>query len=256
MTNTMNAAVNARRRPTLSEQIDRLDRTLDGLAEGLNEAVADAVKAAVGAAVREAVQATLTEVFTNPDVLAHLREVAAPPPQQATPPPASVKPRAAGAAGLAVPARARGPVRAARERPDRAAPDRNLAGRPVAGRHRWLRRVVGAMPFFGSIQVRAADRGGRRCRGGHGGLVRRAVPGGAAQRRRRLRGHRHRPRLAVAAAHARPARRTGRLSKLPVAFRSARRPVHPGEIGEALDFEPGVSPCDGVVQNATRTAHP
>ena len=92
MTNTMNAAVNARRRPTLSEQIDRLDRTLDGLAEGLNEAVADAVKAAVGAAVREAVQATLTEVFTNPDVLARLREVAAPPPQQATPPPASVKP--------------------------------------------------------------------------------------------------------------------------------------------------------------------
>ena len=87
MTSTMNAAVNARRRPTLSEQIDRLDRTLDGLAEALNEAVADAVKSAVGAAVREAVQATLTEILTNPDVLARLRDVTAPPPQHATPPP-------------------------------------------------------------------------------------------------------------------------------------------------------------------------
>ena len=39
MTTTNNAAVNSRRRPTLSDQIDRLDRTLDGLAEALNEAV-------------------------------------------------------------------------------------------------------------------------------------------------------------------------------------------------------------------------
>ena len=59
MTTTTNNATNSRRRPTLSDQIDRLDRTLDGLAEALNEAVADAVKSAVGAAVREAVQGWL-----------------------------------------------------------------------------------------------------------------------------------------------------------------------------------------------------
>ena len=86
MTTTTNTTTNSRRRPTLSDQIDRLDRTLDGLAEALNEAVADAVKAAVGAAAREAVQATLNEVLSNPDVLAALRACAAPPPLPVTPP--------------------------------------------------------------------------------------------------------------------------------------------------------------------------
>src|SRR6516162_10465102 len=86
MTTTTNTTTNGRRRPTLSEQIDRLDRTLDGLAEALNEAVADAVKAAVGAAAREAVQATLAEILTNPEVLAALRACAAPPPLPVTPP--------------------------------------------------------------------------------------------------------------------------------------------------------------------------
>jgi hypothetical protein len=86
MTTTTNSTTNGRRRPTLSDQIDRLDRTLDGLAEALNEAVADAVKAAVGAAVREAVQATLAEILTNPEVLAALRACAAPPPLPAPPP--------------------------------------------------------------------------------------------------------------------------------------------------------------------------
>ena len=86
MTTTTNTTTNGRRRPTLSEQIDRLDRTLDGLAEALNEAVADAVKAAVGAAAREAVQATLNEVLSNPEVLAALRACAAPPPLPAPPP--------------------------------------------------------------------------------------------------------------------------------------------------------------------------
>src|SRR5579883_1066123 len=89
MTSATNTASNGRRRPSLSEQIDRLDTTLDGLADGLNEAVADAVKSAVGAAVREAVQATLIEVLTNPDVLARLRAAAAPP-RQASPPPLPV----------------------------------------------------------------------------------------------------------------------------------------------------------------------
>jgi hypothetical protein len=74
--------VNGRVRPTLSEQIDRLDKVLDGLAEGLNEAVAAAVQAAVGVAVKEAVQAVLTEVLTNPALRAKLGAPATP----ATPP--------------------------------------------------------------------------------------------------------------------------------------------------------------------------
>ena len=73
---TTNTATNSRRRPTLSEQIDRLDSVLDGLADNLNEAVADAVRSAVGAAVREAVTATLAELRTNPEVLARLRDLA------------------------------------------------------------------------------------------------------------------------------------------------------------------------------------
>ncbi len=69
---------NSRKRLSLDEQINRLDQTLDGLADGLNEAVADAVKMAVGNAVREAVQCVLTEVLTNPDILAKLRTTATP----------------------------------------------------------------------------------------------------------------------------------------------------------------------------------
>jgi hypothetical protein len=69
---------NGQKRPNLSEQINRLDKTLDGLADGLNDAVADAVRSAVGSAVRAAVQDVLMEVFTNPDILAKLRPVIAP----------------------------------------------------------------------------------------------------------------------------------------------------------------------------------
>jgi hypothetical protein len=74
MTATMLA--NGKSRKTLAEQLDRLDRILDGLAEALNEAVADAVREAVGAAVREAVQATLQEVLSNPALRDRLRETA------------------------------------------------------------------------------------------------------------------------------------------------------------------------------------
>jgi hypothetical protein len=88
---TTSSASNGRRRPTLSDQIDRLDSTLDGLADGLNEAVADAVRVAVGAAVREAVHATLTEVFTNPEILARLRD-ATTPPREASPQTVHAKP--------------------------------------------------------------------------------------------------------------------------------------------------------------------
>src|SRR6187401_3179123 len=77
MAMTMSAPSNGSKRPSLSEQINRLDRTLDGLADGLNEAVADAVKDAVGTAVREAVQTVLKEVLLNPDVIAKLHNAMA-----------------------------------------------------------------------------------------------------------------------------------------------------------------------------------
>jgi hypothetical protein len=73
MSETTMMTTNGRTRKSLAEQIDRLDGILDGLADGLNQAVVTAVKEAVGVAVREAVQAVLTEVTTNPDLLALLR---------------------------------------------------------------------------------------------------------------------------------------------------------------------------------------
>jgi hypothetical protein len=54
--------VNGERQPSLAEQLDRLDRILDGLAEALNEAVANAVKQAVGPAAKEAVTVALDEL--------------------------------------------------------------------------------------------------------------------------------------------------------------------------------------------------
>ena len=78
MTTMTNSNRNGRKRMSLDEQIGRLDQTLDGLADNLNEAVADAVKMAVGNAVREAVQCVLTDVLTNPDILAKIRATAAP----------------------------------------------------------------------------------------------------------------------------------------------------------------------------------
>src|SRR4051794_24866038 len=76
MSNAMN--VNGRARKTLADQIDRLDRVLDGLAEGLNEAVALEVRRAVGLAVREAVQAAIREVLTSPDLADRLRPTKTP----------------------------------------------------------------------------------------------------------------------------------------------------------------------------------
>jgi hypothetical protein len=83
----MNATMhldNNRKRPSLSEQINRLDKTLDGLSDALNGAVADAVKDAVGHAVREAVQAVLNEVLSRPEVIAKLAPAVAsePKPQE------------------------------------------------------------------------------------------------------------------------------------------------------------------------------
>jgi hypothetical protein len=70
MTTTLES--NNRARKSLAEQIDRLDRILDGLAEGLNEAVAGAVQTAVSLAVKEAVQSLVAEVLSNPDLMQRL----------------------------------------------------------------------------------------------------------------------------------------------------------------------------------------
>jgi hypothetical protein len=78
MTITMSDGSNAKVRKSLSHEIDRLDRVLDGLSEGLNEAVADAVKAAVETAIRETVQTVLTEVLSNAEVLAKLQTLVHP----------------------------------------------------------------------------------------------------------------------------------------------------------------------------------
>ena len=48
----MNATLNGRKRPSLNEQIERLDAILDGLSDALNESVAAAVRDAVGLAVQ------------------------------------------------------------------------------------------------------------------------------------------------------------------------------------------------------------
>jgi hypothetical protein len=68
---------NSKVRKSLSDQIDRLDKILDGLATALNGAVADAVTQAVGLAVKEAVQTVLSEVLSNPDLRAQLQGSAA-----------------------------------------------------------------------------------------------------------------------------------------------------------------------------------
>jgi hypothetical protein len=64
---------NSKVRKSLSEQIDRLDKILDGLAEALNGAVADAVTQAVSLAVKEAVQTVLTELLSNADLRSQLQ---------------------------------------------------------------------------------------------------------------------------------------------------------------------------------------
>jgi hypothetical protein len=60
---TMNGTKNTR--PTLSNQIDRLDTILDGLAEALNESVADAVRGVVGQTVPESVEEAVREVLAR-----------------------------------------------------------------------------------------------------------------------------------------------------------------------------------------------
>src|SRR3954471_22650751 len=68
-------------RKSLAEQIDRLDRILDGLSDNLSEAVATAVQQAVTAAVQEAVRQAVIEVVTNQE----LQQLLRPPARQPAP---------------------------------------------------------------------------------------------------------------------------------------------------------------------------
>jgi hypothetical protein len=63
-------------RRQLSDQIDRLDRVLDGLAEGLNSAVADAAREGTRLAVKDAI----VEILTEPTLRARLHQATAPEP--------------------------------------------------------------------------------------------------------------------------------------------------------------------------------
>jgi hypothetical protein len=74
------AVLNGQRRPSLNDQIVRLDRILDGLAEGLNESVTSAVQGAVTNAVKEATIIVLREMFSNAAALPTLAAAMTPPP--------------------------------------------------------------------------------------------------------------------------------------------------------------------------------
>ena len=56
---------NGRARPSLGDQLDRLDGILNGLADALNQSVTAAVTVAVGNAVREAVEAAAGELVVR-----------------------------------------------------------------------------------------------------------------------------------------------------------------------------------------------
>jgi hypothetical protein len=56
---------NGRARPSLGDQLDRLDGILNGLADAPNQSVTAAVSAAVGNAVREAVEAATRELVAR-----------------------------------------------------------------------------------------------------------------------------------------------------------------------------------------------
>lgn len=73
MSETLNPTPNGRaQRRSLSAELDRFDRMIDGLDQGIKEVIADGVKESIGAAVGEAVRATLLELVSHPDVLGML----------------------------------------------------------------------------------------------------------------------------------------------------------------------------------------
>jgi hypothetical protein len=85
MTTTMNAPANGRPRRSLNETIGHLDQMIDGLSNAIPETIRDTLKEVVGAAVSEGVRTALTDLLTNPEVLALLRHTLAPEPVMAVP---------------------------------------------------------------------------------------------------------------------------------------------------------------------------
>jgi hypothetical protein len=71
----MTAVLNGQRRPNLSDQINRLDKILDGLADGLNESVASAVQVAV----KEAIEVVIRKLFTSTAMMPALASAMVPP---------------------------------------------------------------------------------------------------------------------------------------------------------------------------------
>src|SRR5947209_19026035 len=80
-TTTQTSSSNGQVRKTLASQLDRLDAILDSLSDGLNQAVATAVEQAVESAVREGVRqgvrGALSEILSDPEVLAAIRAMIA-----------------------------------------------------------------------------------------------------------------------------------------------------------------------------------
>ena len=74
MTLTM-PCVNGRKesRRSLSQELDRFDKMIDGLDKAIPCAIADAIKESVASAVAEAFRATLFEIASNPEIIALLR---------------------------------------------------------------------------------------------------------------------------------------------------------------------------------------
>src|SRR3954454_10339888 len=77
-------------RKSLADQLDRFDQMLAGFETAIPEVVALTIQQATTQVVREAVQAALTEVLSNPEVLARLQ--GAPSPVPATPAPTQPEP--------------------------------------------------------------------------------------------------------------------------------------------------------------------
>jgi hypothetical protein len=71
----MNAVpvLNGKPRKQLSDQLDRLDTTIDALAEGLPEAITEATRDGTRKAIREAI----TEIVADPEIIGLLKQVLA-----------------------------------------------------------------------------------------------------------------------------------------------------------------------------------
>ncbi|MCE9530719.1 MAG: hypothetical protein K8T89_06280 [Planctomycetes bacterium] len=81
MTATCVPSANGRTdRRSLSAQIDRFDKMLDGLDSALLDAVKEAVAQSTSTAVAEAVRSALLEIAANPNILAMLQRASVPAP--------------------------------------------------------------------------------------------------------------------------------------------------------------------------------